>query len=70
ALAFVTAAAGDGLVFALAAGSALALALAALGAEVARALGGRGGGSGRRYQGKAPTAPHRAAVAELLSQAL
>jgi len=68
ALAFVTAAAGEGLVFALAAGSALAVDLAALGAEVARTLGGRGGGSGRRYQGKAPTATRRAAAVELLVQ--
>lgn len=70
ALAFVTAAAADGLVFALAAGSTVALDLAALGAEVARVLGGRGGGSGRRYQGKAPAATHRAAALDLAGRAI
>ncbi|HPA95984.1 MAG: alanyl-tRNA editing protein [Acidobacteria bacterium] len=70
ALAFVTAAAGDGLVFGLAAGDGLALDLAPLGAEVARTLGGRGGGTGRRFQGKAATATHRAEAIALLGRTL
>jgi alanyl-tRNA synthetase len=66
ALLLVTAASGGAASFALAAQESAAVDLAALGARAAAALGGRGGGSGRVYQGKVGDLTGRdALVAEL-----
>jgi len=64
-VAFLTSASEDAEAFLLAAGGAATVDLRALGAEVAGALDGRGGGSGRLYQGKASLA-RRGAALELL----
>jgi Ser-tRNA(Ala) deacylase AlaX len=67
-LALITASSGGADVFALAAQESAGVDLKALGARTAAALGGRGGGSGRIYQGKAGNLASRAAlVAELRS---
>jgi len=59
----------DGVVFAIGAGDAAPVDVAALGRDVAAALGGRGGGSGRIFQGKAPAgAAHERAVAALAAR--
>ncbi len=66
-VAFLTAATPKGGAFALAAGEGAAVDLAALGREAAAALGGRGGGSGRTFQGQAPSLDHRTEALELLA---
>jgi Ser-tRNA(Ala) deacylase AlaX len=58
----LTAASGDAAAFALAAQESATVDLAALGTRVAAALGGRGGGSGRVYQGKAGDLAGRSAL--------
>jgi alanyl-tRNA synthetase len=66
ALLLLTAGGGGAALFALAAQESAAVDLRALGARVAAALGGRGGGSGHVYQGKAGDLTGRAElVAEL-----
>ncbi|HSB82775.1 MAG TPA: alanyl-tRNA editing protein [Candidatus Methylomirabilis sp.] len=58
-LALFTAGAGEEGCFLLCAGEGARIDLAALGREVAGILGGRGGGAGRAYQGKAAALSHR-----------
>jgi alanyl-tRNA synthetase len=65
-VALLTAERGEAAVFALAAQEGAGVDLKALGARVADGLGGRGGGSGRVFQGKAASLANRAAVADLL----
>jgi Ser-tRNA(Ala) deacylase AlaX len=65
-LLFLTATKDGAHAFALAAGEDLALDLAALGKEVARLLDGRGGGSGRVFQGKAASLEARDRAIEAL----
>ena len=70
AIAFLTADAPGGALFALAAQEVATADLRALGMRVAAALGGRGGGAGRAFQGKAPSLAGRAAaLAELRAAA-
>lgn len=69
ALVFVTAPLGEGVAFALAAGEHSGLAVADLGRGVAAALGARGGGSGRLFQGKAPSMGARDEAVDLLRAA-
>ncbi len=69
-LAFVTATGAKGTAFALAAGEASPADVPALGREMAEALGGRGGGSGRTFQGQAPSLARRAEAFALLSSRL
>jgi Ser-tRNA(Ala) deacylase AlaX len=66
AVALLTAESAGGAFFALAAQPAAAVDLAALGARAAAALGGRGGGSGRVFQGKAGSLAGRGALVEEL----
>ena len=70
ALVFVTAPLGAGFAFALVAGERCDLPLAELGRGVAALLGGRGGGSGRSFQGKASTLAGREQVVSTLRAAL
>lgn len=70
ALVFVTAPLGAGFAFALVAGERCDLPLAELGRGVAAVLGGRGGGSGRSFQGKASTLAGREQVVSTLRAAL
>ncbi len=69
-VALLTAVAGADACFVLAAGDAVALDVQALGREIATALGGRGGGSGKLFQGKAGSLEGRAAAIEIIRQAL
>jgi hypothetical protein len=65
-LLLATAASGEGAAFVLAAQEGMAVDLKPLGARAAAALAGRGGGSGRVFQGKAGDLAGRARlVAEL-----
>ncbi|QQR72905.1 MAG: alanyl-tRNA editing protein [Holophagales bacterium] len=70
ALVFVTAPLGAGFAFALVAGERCDLPLAELGRGVAAVLGGRGGGSGRSFQGKVSTLAGREQVVSTLRAAL
>jgi alanyl-tRNA synthetase len=65
-----TASGAKGGFFALAAGPAAALDVRAAGARVAELLGGRGGGSGRLYQGKAGALDRRPQALAALAAAL
>jgi alanyl-tRNA synthetase len=66
--ALLTASAGDQRFFVLVAGEGLALDVQAVGREMAEAMGGRGGGSGRTFQGKLATlAGREAALARLVA---
>ncbi|HEV8631619.1 MAG TPA: alanyl-tRNA editing protein [Thermoanaerobaculia bacterium] len=67
ALALLTAQTGDAAFFALAAQGGATVDLKALGVRAAAALAGRGGGSGRLYQGKAGSLAGRAALVEELA---
>jgi len=58
-LALLTAAGADGVVFIVAAGGGCRADVQAAGRQAASALGGRGGGSGRLFQGKADSAAGR-----------
>jgi len=69
-VALLTAASGGGALFALAAQAGAAVDLKALGARIAAALGGRGGGSGRIFQGKAGSLDGRAAALDELRSAV
>lgn len=68
-LVFITAPLGEGIAFALAAGERCGLAVADLGRGVAAALGARGGGSGRVFQGKAPSSAARGEAVAMLRAA-
>ncbi len=64
----LTASAGEQAFFVLVAGEGLALDVQATGREIAEAMGGRGGGSGRTFQGKvASLAARETALARLLA---
>lgn len=66
--ALLTASAGEQRFFVLVAGEGLALDVQAVGQEMAEAMGGRGGGSGRTFQGKLATlAGREAALARLVA---
>ncbi len=67
-LALVTVDGSDGAFFAVAAGRGFEGDVAALGAAVAEALGGRGGGSGRLFQGKAASLSARDQAVSVLRQ--
>ena len=69
-LALVTATGAKGSAFALAAGEASPADVPALGREVAEILGGRGGGSGRTFQGQAPSLARREDALALLASRL
>ena len=69
-VALLTTAAGGGALFALAAGEAVTADLQALGREVAALLGGRGGGAGRAFQGKAASLAALPRAVERLAAAL
>lgn len=64
---FLTSSSGDGLLFVIASGDESGVDVATLGPKVAEKLGGRGGGSGAFFQGKAPTSSARDAAARLLA---
>lgn len=66
--ALVTAAAADQLRFAVVVGEELGVDLRAVGGEIAALLGGRGGGSGRIYQGKAGSLDGRQAALARLAE--
>jgi alanyl-tRNA synthetase len=68
--AFFTAGQGAQSLFLLSSGEASAADTAALGREVAALLGGKGGGSGRVFQGKAPSLEARAQAANFLQDRL
>jgi len=70
AVALITAESGGAAVFALAAQDGAAVDLKTLGARAAAALAGRGGGSGRIFQGKAGSLSGRAALVDELRAAL
>jgi alanyl-tRNA synthetase len=61
-VAFLTAGSGEQRFFVIVAGESLRLDVQAAGREVAAILGGRGGGSGQLFQGKAPTLSARDAA--------
>jgi len=65
---FLTATDGGQSFFALGLGELLALDLQKLGKEIVALLGGRGGGSGRVFQGKAPSLEGMEKVARLIDQ--
>ena len=69
-VALLTAAAGGDACFVLAAGNAVALDAQAVGREIATALGGRGGGSGKLFQGKAGSLESRAGAVDIVRRAL
>lgn len=69
-LALLTATGPDGLLFAVAAGGGCAADLQAAGRQAAAALGGRGGGSGRVFQGKAESGAGRPQALDVLRAAL
>ena len=69
-LVLLTTASGEHALFALAVGEQLTLDVQALGREVASLLGGRGGGSGRIFQGKAGSLAARPQALARLSAAL
>jgi alanyl-tRNA synthetase len=66
---FLTAGEGEEGAFLLAAGEQATLDVPAVGRQVAELLGGRGGGSGRIFQGKASKLSQRPAAAQLLEGA-
>lgn len=66
---FLTASGGPAPAFALVSPSGAAAHLSSVGREVSSALGGRGGGSGRVYQGKATGLENRARVMAILRAA-
>jgi misacylated tRNA(Ala) deacylase len=68
AMTFLTAGEGEEGAFLLAAGEAADLDVRAAGAKVAEILGGRGGGSGRVFQGKAGRLSRREEAAKLLEE--
>ncbi|HXT22151.1 MAG TPA: hypothetical protein VN923_15465, partial [Thermoanaerobaculia bacterium] len=70
AVALITAASGSAAFFALAAQDGAGVDLKALGARAATALAGRGGGSGRIFQGKAGSLASRAALVDELRAAI
>ena len=69
-VALITAASGGAALFALAAQDGAGVDLKALGARTAAALEGRGGGSGRIFQGKAGSLASRAALLDELRAAI
>ena len=69
-IALLTAASDQGSFFVLAAGEACPLDVSVAGPEVAEILGGRGGGSGQFFQGKAGSLEERAAALTLLQDQL